>query len=105
MSLLEILLLGTAGLFMGLRSGPGWSGVLGLLLLGIPFAAIGLFFLSFCRTLTLADMLVLRYVSDRSCLLGGFESNEFAIPYACLAGSAIAAIRVLISKSRDSDGG
>ena len=85
---------------MGFHLPANRRGALAPLMMAIPFILLALILLQFCKELTLADMLVLRYVSDQTCTAGGMESNDLALPYVCIIASAVAAIRA-VSKRRN----
>ena len=98
MSLLALSVIVVAGTCIGLLTPEGRRGVLPLLGSAALFGLVALVLLSFCDRLTFLDMLFLNYVSDKSCLLGGFESNELGLAYAFVVATIVVGARTTFTR-------
>ena len=86
------------GIWAGALSPQGRRGAIPLLGMAGLLFALAMFFLTFCKRLSFIDMLLVRYVGDDSCLLGGFESNDLALSYMCIIAAAVAALRSKLTR-------
>jgi len=103
MLLLKVLVVLAMGCWVGFLARESVKAIAGLLGLGALFLLVGLVIVANCETFSMADALRLVYVVDHTCLLGGTDSNVFAVSYGCFIAAIVAALRAARSRRQRSN--